>query len=512
MTIERSRLDYNREKQVLINLILNTQYCEKVLPVIDEEYFKAKYAGILIEWVREYYEIYLVAPKLHINEIFAEHSKHLDPDVLVQVESTLEHLTEIADTEVHNVDYLIDVADNLFREKHLEIQNKAIAEYIKKGDLVNAENAMMEQYHGIEGSSRTFIRFDDDDFMRKVIRNMIQQQDPDEAFFMFSGKLGEFIGPIDRGWFIAYLAPAKRGKTTYMLDAVLDSIRQRHNTIIISLEMSEEQLMQRYALAITGVKPDCKPYTVMVPIMDCELNQTGECEKSECPSTDSVIEEGVLLDYNEYDDWEVCTACRGVFTNGKCEFKPASWKIPVDKETVHEGAYFKKVSKFNKLFGKFGRVIHMPSKTVTVSDIREEVAHLENTQNFIPDVIVLDYADLIKPNGIGEKRHQLDDIWEDLRSWGQEKHVTIISASQTNRISADVAFIRDIHVAEDYSKIAKLDIAIGLCQTDEMKERGIMNINKVAHRHKEYVQSHVCTVLQEMQHQQSSLDSEFTAI
>ncbi|RKZ95825.1 MAG: hypothetical protein DRQ46_07880, partial [Gammaproteobacteria bacterium] len=365
----------------------------------------------------------------------------------------------------------------------------------------------------IEGSSREFIAFDDEEFMRKCIRGMIEQQDPESAFFMFSGKLGEFIGPIDRGWFIAYLAPAKRGKTTYMLDAAIDSVRQRLNTLVVSLEMPESQLMQRYALAITGVKPDVKPYSVMVPIMDCELNQTGECEKSECASTDTIIEEGVMLDYSDYEDWEVCTACRGVFKNGKCEFKPSAWKIPVEKQTISEGDYFKKIQKFNKFFGKYGRVVHMPSKSVTVADIRQELTYLENTQNFIPDVIVLDYADLIKPeNSGGEKRHQLDDIWEDLRGWGQEKHVTIISASQTNRTSADVEFIRDIHVAEDYSKIAKLDIAIGLCQTDEMKERGIMNINKVAHRHKEYVQSHVCTVLQEMTHQQSTLDSEFVSM
>jgi len=155
----------------------------------------------------------------------------------------------------------------------------------------------------------------------------------------------------------------------------------------------------------------------------------------------------------------------------------------------------------------------MPSKSVTVADIRTEVRRLRDSENFIADVIVLDYADLIKPDAsTGVKRHDLDDIWEQLRAWGQEEHVLLISASQTNRLSAEVLFIRDIHVAEDYSKIAKLDVAIGLCQSDEMKEQGLMNINKVAHRHIEYVQSHVCAVLQEMRHQQSTLDSEFVVM
>jgi len=505
MSIERKRLDYNREKQVIVNLILNTKFCEKVLPVVDGRYFESKYAETLIDWVATYFESYGVAPKEHINAMFDEHGVSLDPIVHEHVGNLLQHLSDVIESEVHNIDYLIDITNDLFREKHLALQNEAVKQLLANGDLVEAENTMMEQYRGIEGNAHEFVSLDDDEYVRSCIRGMIEQQDPESAFFMFSGKLGEFIGPIDRGWFIAYLAPAKRGKTTYMLDAAIDSVRQKLNTLVISLEMPKKQLMQRYLLSVSGVHPDRKPYTTMVPIMDCKLNQNGECEKDERQGYGAVLTEEGLASYEDEEEWQVCTECRG-----KRDFVPSAWREPVEKENINEGDYFKKVKKFNKFFGKYGRIVHMASRTVTVSDIRNEVAYLENTQNFIPDVIVLDYADLIKPDGgSNEKRHQLDDIWEALRGWGQEKHVTIISASQTNRLSADVDYLKDTHVAEDYSKIAKLDIAIGLCQTDQMKEMGMMNINKVVHRHKEFIQSHVCTVLQEMSHQQSTLDSEF---
>ncbi len=506
MAIQRTRLDFNREKQVIVNLILNTKFCERVLPIVRKEFFQSKYAGTVLDWVSTYFETYAVAPKSHINEIFEEHGKELDSDVHEQIGNVLQHLSDVADSEVHNIDYLVDNANDLFREKHLELQNKALEHKLSKGDLVGAENVMLEQYHGIEGGSKEFIAFNDAEFMRECIRGMVIQQDPDTAFFNFSGKLGEFIGPVDRGWFVAYLAPAKRGKTTYMLDAAIDAVRQRLNTVIISLEMPEKQLMQRYALAVTGIHPDRDPYTVMIPVMDCKLNQNGECEKDERVGIGAILTDDGLTAYENEPGWEVCTSCRGTL-----DFNPSAWKVPIEKKTILEGDYVKKVHKFNKYFGKYGRVIHMPSKSVTVSDIRAKIYNLETTQNFIPDVIIIDYADLIKPDvNTGQKRHDLDDIWEAIRGWGQEQHVLIISASQTNRVSADVEFIRDTHVAEDYSKIAKLDIAIGLCQTDQMKEIGMMNINKVAHRHYEYVQSHVCAVLQEMKHQQSSLDSEFT--
>ena len=505
MEITRERLDFNREKQVIVNLILNTKYCERILPVIKDEYFQSKYASALIGWVDTYYDTYGVAPKEHINEIFEEHGRKLDSEVHEQVGNVLQHLSDVIESEVHNIEYLIDNANDLFRESHLKLQNKAQQNYLEKGDLTGAENVMLEHYHGIEGNSREFISFSDTEYIRKCVRDMVKQQDPDSAFFMFSGRLGEFIGPLNRGWFISYLAPAKRGKTTYMLDAAIDSVRQRLNTTVVSLEMSSMELMQRYCIAVTGAKPEMKPYTVMIPIMDCRLNQNGECEKDDRKGVGAVLTDDGLRTYVDEPDWEVCTECRG----GR-DFIPSGWKVPIEKEYISEGDYVKKVDKFNKFFGKYGRIIHMPSKSVTVADLKGEIAHLEYTQNFVTDVLIIDYADLIKPDSNGEKRHQLDDIWEYLRGWGKEKHVLIISASQTNRISADVEFLRDIHVAEDYSKIAKLDVGIGLCQTDLMKEMGMMNLNKVVHRHKEFIQSHVCTVLQEISHQQSTLDSEFT--
>lgn len=308
MAITRTRLDFNREKQVIVNLILNSTYCEKVLPIAKDEYFESKYASTVISWVGTYYENYGVAPKEHINEMFDEYGSSLDDDVHEQVGNVLQHLSDVADTEVHNIDYLIDVANDLFREKHLQLQNKAQQAYLDQGDLVGAENAMLEQYRGIEGNSAEFVAFNDEEFIRDCIRDMILQQDPESAFFRFSGKLGDFIGPIDRGWFIAYLAPAKRGKTTYMLDAAIDSVHQKLNTVVISLEMPKKQLMQRYALAITGARPDMDPYTTMVPIMDCRENQNGNCMKDERMGHGAVLTDDGIADYSDDELWVVCTA------------------------------------------------------------------------------------------------------------------------------------------------------------------------------------------------------------
>ena len=501
----RRQLDFSREKQILINLITNTDYCREVLPFVEDSYFKSTFAKTIIVWVREYYKQYEKAPNYQIKDIYESEAAYTAPDIAEQIGDMLEHLSDIADTENHNTEYLIDKAIEFFDERHTTLQLEAAQHYMSQGQVSKAKEALGKSLE-LKSASFEWVNFSDEDFVRKCTRQMIQQQDLDSAFFAFDGRLGEFIGPIDRGWFIAFMAPAKRGKTTYLMETVVTAIRRRLNVVVLSLEMPIHQLYKRYLLYVVGNKPESGARTIDVPIFDCAHNQDGSCELKQRVGWGTALEtDGSVLTYTDIPDWQICTECRGTK-----EFKPATWLVPVDKPEIREGAYVKKAMRFNKYFGKYCRAIHIPSKSATTGDLRTEMKLLEQRENFVPDVVVIDYADLIKPDvSSGQKRHDLDEIWEQLRAWGQTDRVLLVSASQTNRISADAAYVRDTHVAEDYSKIAKLDIAIGLCQTDIMKERGMMNLNKVAHRHEEYVQSHVCTVLQELSHQQPALDSEF---
>jgi len=501
------RLSFNREKQILVNLILETKFCAGVLPYLKDTYFKSQYAHSLIHWVRVYFETYGIAPKSHITDIFYQEKDKLDEGVVEQIENTLQYLSDLPDNENTNIDYLIDNAIDFCRERHLSLQIDAARNAMDKGDVLGAESAIAEVFT-LKDQTSKWERFDDIEFIRSCVRSMVVQQDLETAFFTFDGRLGEFIGPMNRGWFIAFLAPAKKGKTTYLMETIISGIRQRKNVIILSLEMPVDQLFMRYMLATAGQKPETAPHTVMVPIMDCRLNQNDSCEKAERVGDGLIVNtNGTLQSYEHNEDWVVCTVCRG-----KSDFVPAAWKVPIKKKFYLESDYVKKIKSFSALYGKHCRAIHIPSKTATVKDLQSEVQYIIDSENFIPDIIVIDYADLIKPeNGGGVKRHDLDDVWEGIRAWGQTDGVLMVSASQTNRLSADALYMKDTHVAEDYSKIAKLDIAIGLCQNDSMKEVGMMNLNKVAHRHNEYIPSHTCTVLQELSHQQAVLDSEFTA-
>lgn len=102
------------------------------------------------------------------------------------------------------------------------------------------------------------------------------------------------------------------------------------------------------------------------------------------------------------------------------------------------------------------------------------VNHIETlvSEGFDPDVIIVDYGDLLRGNQrIEQKRLQLSDIYTELRAWGQEGRKRVIwTASQATRKAIQKKVIGKEDVAEDIGKVAIADLVIAFCQTTEEKE------------------------------------------
>jgi len=108
-----------------------------------------------------------------------------------------------------------------------------------------------------------------------------------------------------------------------------------------------------------------------------------------------------------------------------------------------------------------------PMRTVTVNHINNHLDMLKS-EGFSPDVVFVDYWDLIKPSDrSGEYRHQLSSIGTSLRAMAQERNIAVWTASQVNRKAVDKKIIRKEDVAEAFEKIAIVDMAVAICQTKE---------------------------------------------
>lgn len=91
------------------------------------------------------------------------------------------------------------------------------------------------------------------------------------------------------------------------------------------------------------------------------------------------------------------------------------------------------------------------SRAVSTMGLR---AHIEKCIRLDkkPDIIIVDYADLLRLTGTGELRHQIEHTYEDLRALGGEFECPVWSASQVNRANSTEDYIDADGAAEAFAK------------------------------------------------------------
>jgi archaellum biogenesis ATPase FlaH len=122
-----------------------------------------------------------------------------------------------------------------------------------------------------------------------------------------------------------------------------------------------------------------------------------------------------------------------------------------------------------------GRLIikEWPTKRANVETIRGHIQRLKTTKNFKPDAIIIDYPDLLKAGrSYGEKRHELEGNYEELRGLAQEENAVMIVADQTNRGGLDLELVTISAIAEAYSKATVCDLIITISRTPQDKQEG----------------------------------------
>jgi replicative DNA helicase len=112
-----------------------------------------------------------------------------------------------------------------------------------------------------------------------------------------------------------------------------------------------------------------------------------------------------------------------------------------------------------------------PSRTATVQTLSGHLAALERNKEWKPDLVVVDYGDILAPSTRRkERRIEETEIFIDLHSIAQALNVGVWTGTQTNREAASRDNVRDIDVAEAWGKMMIADWVWGLSQ-NETKEK-----------------------------------------
>ena len=141
--------------------------------------------------------------------------------------------------------------------------------------------------------------------------------------------------------------------------------------------------------------------------------------------------------------------------------------FPLSTLSQHQDAIWKKIKDMDgKLIVK-----EYPTKTASTNTIRAHLSKLTQSGAYKPDMIIVDYADLLRTTTYRkEKREELEGIYEELRAIMQEYNVVGWTASQTNRSGLESEIITMQSISEAFNKCFIADFIFSISRTTEDKQ------------------------------------------
>ena len=112
-------------------------------------------------------------------------------------------------------------------------------------------------------------------------------------------------------------------------------------------------------------------------------------------------------------------------------------------------------------------------KKASIETLEAYVRHLKNREGFVPDMIIVDYLDLLKVNKVRKDiKQEIDDVYTDAKSMAGEMNIPVLSPSQINRAGAKDDIVEADKIAGSFDKIMIADFVVSLSRKRQDKIKG----------------------------------------
>jgi hypothetical protein len=509
------------ERHIIIGLIASTEFFKKIRNHFDTNLLESDTARTLSKWCLEYYDEYKEAPGRHIEALYYKKVEegNIDKEIAEEIEEDiLPDLSEELEEMDFNVDALYKETITYINARRLTVTGEQINALINEGkgsldDRVEQASLLLERYKQKTHLKEEALDLSKEESIDKVRAAFGKAADP---VLFFAKELGEFWNcQMVPGGLIGLLAPEKRGKTFLLLEFAERALRNHKNVAFFQAgDMNEADQIKRigiYSLRRNTEEKYCKAH--LEAVRDCIRNQRNECNKKERECDYGIFEdmkedEILKFDYiklrQEFEnnpDYEPCCHCKEYKTHklGVPWFKRVEEVQPITADEVVQVFRKKYIGKKNGF-----KLSTHANGTLSVTDMERIMDKWEVDDGFVPDVILVDYADLLAPSGHTEFRHQQNQIWKDLRRLSQTKRggklPLLIVPTQADAQAYDVHTLKLSNFSEDKRKYAHVTAMYGLNQDPKGREKGLglLRINELIIRQGAFSIGNEVTVTQNL--------------
>lgn len=506
--MKRIRVDNTQETLILTGMVVSDRFLREVQTVLNVRQFKSSHSRKVAKWCLEYYDENEKAPGVHIQDIFNLKSEtgQIEDDELQMIGRTLARISsEFERADNFNVDFVLKRAEAYFGKEDLRKLCDEVLE-LSETDPLGAIDVLEDYKPKKLPTTDGIDPFASPDVIARAF------EESAEPIMKLPGALGRMLNPdLCRGSFVALLGQEKIGKTWNLMEFTFAGIRNRLNVIFFQAgDMNEDQQVRRMMIRLAGRSNKAKYCgDVIIPTYDCRYNQDDSCDMKSRTSdigldTDPDELRTTLSDRDRKlefyqdkteDGYEPCDACR---RRQPHKYKGAVWYRIEHKEPLTSRDAIRYSKKFSKgMKGRHFRLLTYPGSVLSCAKIRSHVDNYANYEGFVPDVIIVDYADLMNSDSYGiEHRHQQNEIWKGLRALSTMYNCLVITATQADADAYGKESLTLNNFSEDKRKYAHVTSFYSLNQTPEEKEIGLMRYGQLIVRDEDFDTRKKITVMQ----------------
>ena len=466
--IKVEEVNNSTEELIIAGMISSTSYLAWIKDKFNPQFIQNDQIKLLTDLILEHFELHGVAPKENIKELFASIEDHIDKEDITITKRLLKKISNAYGEREISFEILSDTTTEYFDVRSVEVLIDKISGMSKRGKVEDAISSIHEWVDDPKGTQTGAISPFDHSFAEAIMA-------VDLPLFRFGTDLDRIMPKQVKNKLYTFLGGTKSGKSQWLGWLGSVGLENGMKVLIWEYELTQIEFLHRMLSVITGkgikLSLDNTEVTTGLSIFDCEKNRDGTCENINKP------EQTTEPNFAVYEDeWIPCSYCRGTDL-----FVPVIWKEEYIKPLINTVSALKKEqTRWNRQNGDNIRIFNRDPGTQTISDLKNELNRLRVSENFVPDMLIIDAADNIKPSKIyKDKRHELNNVWSELSILAKHGYL-VWTASQTNRTGWNKEWITTEMIGEDASKLMICDGTILINQyKDENTDEYFWNTQRL---------------------------------
>lgn len=413
-------MNISLQDNILTVVLFSDENAKIILDNVEVNSFDTMYYKKIYMLCKAYYTQYNVTPKQHVLDLLDKYLTGSDSETYKTI------LSKLFNNYPLNETFVLDQLDLFLREQSLKSAAKKALELVQSGNLDKAEDVL-------------------DDLKKKKISlfepgvclwdsvSLFNHMDIEEDMIMTGIKeLDELEHVPTKNELYTFMAAPGKGKSWFLVHLARFALLQRKKVLHISLELSEKRLIGRYFQCMFGLAADSNKINRYVT--EIKYDKFGGVSGLDLREIISDI---------------------------------PSLKDPNIQEII--------TKELGDLYNTNLILKEFPTGSLTVRGLRAYLDNLENFYNFVPDILLLDYLDLMDID-IDKLRLDLGRTAVELRGLAQEKHLAMVTVAQCNRAGEGVKLLTRKNLGEDYSKVKTTDVLITYNQMQEEKNRNLARL------------------------------------